>query len=211
MAGIVQPLTRYEFDADYVERLAEGDADAERHFTRYFDALLTIKLRTRLRSPALVEDAKQETFLRVLTTLRQKGVASAGSFGAFVNSVCNNVLFETYRAESKRRQLVPDDDIEQAEPGPTAESTLVLAAEQTRVREALSGLPEKDQALLRALFFDERSKDDICRTLGVDRPYLRVLLHRAKARFRDALDTDPGPAPAPSDPRPVKRPGPPAH
>jgi RNA polymerase sigma-70 factor (ECF subfamily) len=38
--------------------------------------------------------------------------------------------------------------------------------------------------LLEWLFFEEREKDEICRTLGIDRNYLRVLLHRAKQRFK---------------------------
>jgi RNA polymerase sigma-70 factor (ECF subfamily) len=45
--------------------------------------------------------------------------------------------------------------------------------------------------LLRWLFFDERDKDDICRELNIDRNYLRVLLHRAKNRFRELLDDTP--------------------
>ena len=31
---------------------------------------------------------------------------------------------------------------------------------------------------------DERNKDELCREQGIDRDYLRVLLHRAKERFR---------------------------
>jgi RNA polymerase sigma-70 factor (ECF subfamily) len=49
----------------------------------------------------------------------------------------------------------------------------------------IEGLPEKDRTILRWMFFDERDKGDICRALKVDREYLRVLLHRAKLRFRD--------------------------
>ncbi len=188
-------VQRFEFDAAYVDRLTKGDEGTERHFTEYFGDLLTIKLRSRLRSPSLVEDAKQETFLRVLTTLRRKGgLQSAGSLGAFVNTTCNNVLFETYRAESKRRQNVPEDDAPLEAPGASVESTLLDADEHERVRHAIAGLPAKDRQLLHALFFEERDKDDICRTMGVDRQYLRVLLHRAKGRVREALARSaPGP------------------
>ena len=80
--------------------------DTERHFTRYFGDLLSIKLRSRLRSPAQVEDARQETFLRVhegASPARRHSVP--GGFGAFVNSVCNNVLFEMYRSHSKTTPL----------------------------------------------------------------------------------------------------------
>jgi RNA polymerase sigma-70 factor (ECF subfamily) len=181
-------VPRFEFDAAYVDRLTKGDEATERHFTQYFGDLLTLKLRSRLRSPALVEDAKQETFLRVLTTLRRKGgIESAGSLGAFVNSTCNNVLFETYRAESKRRQNVPEDETPLEAPSASVESVMLDADEHERVRQAIATLPDKDRDLLRSLFFEERDKDEVCRALGVDRQYLRVLLHRAKGRFREAF------------------------
>lgn len=180
-------VPRFEFDAAYVERLAGGDEATERHFTEYFGDLLTIKLRSRLRSPALVEDAKQETFLRVLTTLRKGGLASAGSLGAFVNSTCNNVLFETYRAETKRRQNVPEDETPLEAPAASVESVMLDADEHARVRQAIAELPARDRDLLRSLFFEERDKDELCRAMGVDRQYLRVLLHRAKGRFREVF------------------------
>jgi RNA polymerase sigma-70 factor (ECF subfamily) len=43
---------------------------------------------------------------------------------------------------------------------------------------------ERDRDLLRAIFLEEKEKEEICREFGVDREYLRVLLHRAKERFR---------------------------
>ena len=57
---------------------------------------------------------------------------------------------------------------------------------QTReqVRQILARLPEKDRQLLRAIFLEERDKNEVCRELGVNRDYLRVLLHRAKQNFR---------------------------
>ena len=95
-------LERKVFDQDYVNRLTEGDPETEAHFTSYFGALLLIKLRGRLRSPQLVEDARQETFLRVLNVLRKKGgVQHPERLGAFVNSVCENVLSEMFRAGSR--------------------------------------------------------------------------------------------------------------
>ena len=48
----------------------------------------------------------------------------------------------------------------------------------------MAALPDKERELLKWLFFDELDKDEICRRLNVDRNYLRVLLHRAKLRFR---------------------------
>jgi RNA polymerase sigma-70 factor (ECF subfamily) len=179
---------RYEFDADYVARLTAGDESTERHFTEYFGRLLAIKLRARLRSAAQIDDVIQETFLRVLTTLRSKGgLQSAGGLGAFVNSVCNNILFETYRAQTKQQNTVPDTELPLESPTASVESSLIGESERALVRRVIATLPSKDRHLLRLVFFEERDKDEICRRMGVDRQYLRVLLHRARNRFRQAL------------------------
>lgn len=192
-----RPLVRHAFDEDYVRRLTAGDPETEEHFTRYFGDLLTLKLRGRLRSAALIEDARQETFVRVLSTLRRKGgLATAESLGAFVNSVCNNVLFEAYRSESRLIALPPDAP-EPADASPSVESRLATQDERDRVRRVIADLPEKDKDLLRWLFFEDRDKDDICRELKIDRQYLRVLLHRTKRRFKAEFGDLDGAASAP--------------
>jgi RNA polymerase sigma-70 factor (ECF subfamily) len=48
-----------------------------------------------------------------------------------------------------------------------------------RVRKILSALPARDRGLLQAVLFEEKDTDAVCRDMGVDRDYLRVLLHRA--------------------------------
>jgi RNA polymerase sigma-70 factor (ECF subfamily) len=177
-------LERHAFDRAYIERLIAGDPQTEEHFTRYFGTLLTIKLRSRLRSPTRVDDARQETFVRVLAALKVKrGLDKAETLGAFVNAVCNNVLFETYRADARTTAL--DDEHDEPDGRADVESSVMAAEERAQVRDALHGLPEKDRTLIHWLFFEGRDKDEICRELHVDRQYLRVLLHRAKARFRE--------------------------
>jgi RNA polymerase sigma-70 factor (ECF subfamily) len=180
---------RHAFDSEYIDRLVAEDPTTERHFTKYFGELLSLKLRGRLSSPALVEDARQETFVRVLTTLKQRGgLQRPETLGAFVNSVCNNVLFEMYRSGKK---TIPVDD-EAPEPAddesPDAEAALMREQDCARLRRALQALPQKDQDLLRWLFLEERDKDDVCRRLQIDRGYLRVLLFRAKLKLREQLD-----------------------
>ncbi len=179
-------LERFEFNREYVDRLVAEDSETERHFATYFTSLLSLKLRTRLRSKALVEDAVQETFRRVLTALKRGGVESPERLGSFVNSVCNNVVFETYRSGTRTTPL--EEGYDQADERTSSAETLIVGAEeQARVREALAELPQKERDLLTWLFFEERDKDDVCQTLNIDRNYLRVLLHRAKVHFREHL------------------------
>jgi RNA polymerase sigma-70 factor (ECF subfamily) len=175
---------RFQFDRSYLERLVAGDPGTEDHFTQYFGALLSMKLRLRLRTPALVEDAKQETFLRVFTALRKNGLQSPGALGSFVNSVCNNVVFELYRSHARTTPLEEEAERELPDEAVGAEASLSDAEQRAHVRTIMATLPERERDLLKWLFFDEIDKDEICRRMNVDREYLRVLLYRAKARFR---------------------------
>jgi RNA polymerase sigma factor (sigma-70 family) len=54
---------------------------------------------------------------------------------------------------------------------------------RTLVRAILSELPERDRHILFAKFFEDRDNDDVCGDFGVDRDYLRVLVHRAINKF----------------------------
>src|SRR5271165_7280009 len=97
-----QGLEFFAFDASYVEKLRAGDAHIEGHFVNYFSELIRLKLRSRLNSKEAIEDVRQETFMRVFSLLRaEKGLREANRLGAFVNSVCNNVLLEHYRSKGK--------------------------------------------------------------------------------------------------------------
>ncbi len=174
----------FSFDESYLQRLRGGDFPTEQHFVDYFGQLLRIKLRSRLRSSQSVDDIRQETFVRVLKAVRTGGVRSAEGLGSFVNSICNNVLQEHYR--SSARSVSSQDETPLDPPDTSIDLDGMLVAKQTReqVNQALSMLSEKDRRLLRAIFFEEKNKDEICNDFGVDRDYLRVLLHRAKQSFR---------------------------
>jgi RNA polymerase sigma-70 factor (ECF subfamily) len=177
-------LNFHSFDGEYVRRLTEGDPLVSDHFSAYFGELLSLKLRVRVRSPQLAEDIKQETLLRVLQTLRQKGgVEHPERFGAFVNAVSNNVLLEMLRGARRHDQI--DEDAEPQDRSVDLDAALVTRERKTQVHAILAELPEKDRELLRMVFLEEQDRTEVCRRFQVDGEYLRVLLHRAKWRFRN--------------------------
>jgi len=176
----------YSFDEPYLQRLREHDFETEQHFVAYFSKLILIKLRFRLHSAGAIDDIRQETFVRVLKAVRAEGgVRNAKTLGAFVNSVCNNVLQEHYRSTSR---IEPSDDAIAERPDHSIDLEGALVTQETReqVRDVLAKLPDKDRRLLRAMFIEEKDKNEVCREFRVDRDYLRVLLHRAKQSFRAA-------------------------
>ena len=109
---------------------------------------------------------------------KEGGLRQADRLGAFVNTVCNNVLLETYRSASRSEELP-----ELPATGMDALQIVTASQIKTKVREILLRLPVRDRDLLKAVFLDERDRDEVCSQFGVDREYLRVLLHRAKQEF----------------------------
>ncbi len=174
------------FDADYLERLRQGDAATERHFATYFGDLIRLKLRPRLSAADAIDDVSQETFARVLAMVRNKdGVRQPERLGALVNSVCNHVLQEHYRSKRRIHESI-DDESESApvDRGNSVSGIHEIDETERVVRKILADLPERDRRLLQAVLLDERDKDEVCRELGLSREYLRVLVHRAKQSFK---------------------------
>ena len=179
----------FAFTREYVERLREGDPPTELHFVTYFDQLLRIKLRARMLASETVEDLRQETYIRVFVKLREDGIRQPERLGAFVNSTCNNVLMEFYRSSS-RTSPWDDSYLEMPDHAVDTEGVLITKQMKQRVRQVIGELPKKDRDLLRALFLEEKDKDEVCKQFGVDRDYFRVLLHRAKDKFRVLYEID---------------------
>jgi RNA polymerase sigma-70 factor, ECF subfamily len=180
----------FAFDKVYVERLRNGDPATEHHFFVYFEKLLNIKLRSRRVSFDKIEDLKQDTFVRVIAAVRKEGgVRQPERFGAFVNSICNNIVLEYYRSLRKNRQM---DGTHEEIPDKVLDLEGMMASKQCseQVRKILSALPTRDRELLRAVLLEENDKDTLCRDMGVDRNYLRVLLHRAKNKFKAVYEKE---------------------
>lgn len=185
-------MSKTPFDNEYLARLRDRDAETEKHFVGHFSNAIRLSLRYRLRSWQLIDDIRQETFLRVLNFLRSdKSMDHPERLGAYVHSVSINVMMELLRA-STRHPAMPEDAQEMVDQGVNPEGEAVTRERKDLVRSILEELPDKDRKILRAVFLEDVDKDEVCKRFDVTRDYLRVLVHRAKLRFRAALDNLPG-------------------
>lgn len=170
----------FVFDDDYVRRLREGDRGTSAHFHAYFRDLLLLKLRRRLPSVDAIDEVRQEVFLRCLAGLNK--LEDSRKLGAYVNGICNHVLQEYNRVATRTEQL--DERAEEIPDPSDASARYETARSCEEVRSVLKALEPREAAVLTAVFLEEEDKDAICRRLGIERSTLRVIVHRAKKKFR---------------------------
>lgn len=173
-----------QFDQAYIDSLRAGEPETQQHFAEYFTDLLVIKTRMVVRSAPLREDIVQETLRRTLTSLHS--LKQPEKLGAYVFAVCENTTKEFFRKEG-RDQGVPERVWEPADESDNAERHLVREELKTAVRGILASMPERDRAILRALFLEGKTRKEVCAELDVTGDYLRVMVHRAKAKFKSVL------------------------
>lgn len=174
----------FEFDDGYVRRLRDGDPSTWEHFVRYFSRLLLLKLRRSVKSMADIDDIRQDVYSRLLKILRSDdGIREGAKLGKFVNTMCNNIVHEYHRGSWRREPI--DDQMLETLINDIFDDPVVLEETKEDVRATLSEMQPRDADILRALFLQERDRDEICRDLRIESDYLRVLLHRAKERFRE--------------------------
>jgi RNA polymerase sigma-70 factor (ECF subfamily) len=96
-------------------------------------------------------------------------------------------MYELCRTQN-RDGHIEEQIVEPADPNVNLDRPIEESDTRREVARVLAVLPAKDRELLRAVFLEERDKDEICRRFNVDPNYLRVLIHRAKMRFRRAYE-----------------------
>jgi len=175
----------FTFDDEYVRRLREGDRLTEEHFSNYFTQHLRITLSGRLPSHS-IDDVTQEVLFRFYAKLRspEGGIRDGRKLGSYVTSICKYRLFEIYR-DGKSTEPLTDEHANRFTSSEDTVKRLVDTEEREHVRNSVAKLPKKDRDILRAIFFDERAPADVRREFGVEPGYLRVLIHRAKKKFRE--------------------------
>lgn len=166
---------------------------------RVFQAELTAgeieKLRIKLRSKVRyhigafcpdVDDIVQETLMRFLRAQQGGRIQKPESIGSYVNGICKNIIFE-YR---RRLWREPAEDPE------VLENTLSCrpVAEQFEipdsVRAVLARMSDRDRDVLRLFFLDGKTSEEICAETGISDASFRVVLFRAKQRFRKIFCQD---------------------
>jgi RNA polymerase sigma-70 factor (ECF subfamily) len=174
-------MNLFGFDDDYVRRLREHDAATEEHFYIHFTPRLFNYLRRRVRSQADIEEKRQDTFERVLSSIYTGKLRDGRTLPGFVFAVCHNILLEHWRAPETENI---DDHVEPAVDEPDQEQAMITEERKRAVHRVLNDMKPPGGDILRTKMQGVPS-DELCAQFGINRDYLRVLLYRARVEFRE--------------------------
>jgi RNA polymerase sigma-70 factor (ECF subfamily) len=140
------------------------------------------------------EDLAQEVFLRIYRARRT--YRPTAKFSTWMFRIAANVSLNALRDRAHRRDEVSIEQLAGADRGPytvpdsrsEAPGRRIARSElQTRVRDAVRQLPEKQQLAVVLSKYEGLSYADIARTLGCSTMAVKSLLARARENLKDRL------------------------
>jgi RNA polymerase sigma-70 factor (ECF subfamily) len=173
-------------DAELARLIAASGGDARQAekalFERYAERV-RLYGRKHLKSAAAADDLVQQVMLRVLEALRAERVAEPNRLASFVFGTCRNVSWDLQRSEQRQRRLERETELL------LTESAMPELSERDVVKlfHCMGELPEQQRRILRMSFMEDRSADDIARSLGLSSGNVRVIRCRALGKLAARL------------------------
>ena len=172
-------------DNTLVEMYSKGNDKAfDELLTRYQSKLYSYIFFI-VRNVTLAEDLFQETFMKVITTIRQGNYSESGRFGAWLTRIAHNLIIDYFRQDKSENTVsndesevdlfndadLSDDDVE---------TKLGNSQVLSDVRRLLGALPSSQREVVYMRFYQDLSFREIADLTGVS-------INTALGRMRYAL------------------------
>jgi len=197
-------------DAQVVAALRAGDEETFRRLVRDWHASLLRVAQIFVPSRAVAEEVVQETWLRVLGALDRfegRSTLKTWVFRILVNTAKTRaqregrtIPFSALHDPARVPEAAVDadrflPDWHDSRPGDWAsppralpEERLLAAETRARIGEAIEQLPASQRAVISLRDVEGWDAEDVCNALDLTEVNQRVLLHRARAKVRRALE-----------------------
>ncbi len=169
-------------DLDQITRAAAGDAAAVQALVnRHTPGLLTLATRM-LGDPVEAEDVTQETFLRAWKVL--PGWEPRAKLSTWLHRVALNLCYDRLR---KRRESLPGELPDMADPAPGPHEQLVASQRMGALEEAIAALPKRQAAALTLCALQGHTQAEAAEIMEISVDALESLLMRARRSLRTTL------------------------
>ena len=138
-----------------------------------------------VRNKELAEDIFQETFVKVITTIKQGRYTENGKFKAWMNRIAHNLIIDNFRQE-RSENVVSNDEVEvdlfnnMKLCDGTVEDSLVKTQVLSDVRKLVKHLPDSQREVLEMRYYQDMSFKEIADLTGVS-------INTALGRMRYAI------------------------
>lgn len=159
---------------------AAFDTLLQRHQSRLYSYILKI-----VKNEEIANDVFQETFIKIITTLKQGKYTENGKFGAWLTRIAHNLIIDFYRQEKSENSVSTDDETTNLlNRRDLCEENVedIIINDQIRadVRKIIDALPEPQREVVMMRYYSDMSFKEIADTTGVS-------INTALGRMRYAL------------------------
>jgi RNA polymerase sigma-70 factor (ECF subfamily) len=172
---------------DLIARVRAGDTQAWGDLYRQFAPAIFRFCRRAMPTREDAEDATMEIFMKLRDKLIQYDPSR--SFSAWLYKVAANHCWDMLRRRKARHDKDTEDidDLPLEAPEPNQLEKLIEERTSEEVRKALDKLGARARMALVMRYYSDMSYDEIADALGVRRPFVGVVLLRARHELRQAL------------------------
>lgn len=159
---------------------AAFDTLLRRHQSKLFSYILRI-----VKNRDIADDIFQETFVKIIMTLKQGRYAESGKFGAWLTRIAHNLIIDHFRQEKSENSVSTDnEDINLLNRRDLCDINIedILVNEQIRtdVRRIIEALPDTQREVLMMRYYNDMSFKEIADATGVS-------INTALGRMRYAI------------------------
>jgi RNA polymerase sigma-70 factor (ECF subfamily) len=197
-----------ESENHLLDALQDGDAEVFSRFVRRWSGLMLSLALAHVASRAVAEEVVQEAWLVVLRDFARFERRSA--LRTWVLGIVVNLARSRARSEKRSVPVPMDVDMPAVDPArflspdsarwpdhwaiapvpwPTPEDALLAGEVRGVMLRAVADLPPSQREVLVLRDLEGASAEETCNVLGVSDTNQRVLLHRARSRIRNAVET----------------------
>lgn len=159
---------------------AAFDTLLQRHQAKLYSYILRI-----VKNEEIANDIFQDTFIKIIMTLKQGRYTENGKFGAWLTRIAHNLIIDFYRQEKSENSVSTDDDTTNLlNRRDLCEENIedLLINDQIRadVRKIIDALPDPQREVVMMRYYNDMSFKEIADVTGVS-------INTALGRMRYAL------------------------
>lgn len=177
----------YHFESELVERIKQGDTQAEFQLVDHYERGVMMILRRRCNDEHLCQDVSQETWLLVISKIRAGELRDSRRLNGFVTQIARNQL--TMALRNRQRQMLSGDGDELqtdlVDQNADPESAAQNADLGNAVAETLNNMKQpRDRELIVRFYYYGDSKEELCERFDLASASFDSIIARARNRFK---------------------------